>query len=87
MAESQDSKPSGEICDRECLRGFITQYLNAMIAHKPDSLPVASNVRFTEDCKEIKLGEGVWKNISRLRDYRMDILDVRQGTAFSYVVL
>ena len=25
-------------CDRECLRGTITQYLNAMVAHKPGSL-------------------------------------------------
>ena len=62
-------------CDRECLRGFITQYLDAMVAHKPDSLPVADGVKFTEDCKEIKLGEGIWKNFSGLTDYRRDILD------------
>jgi hypothetical protein len=74
-------------CDRECLRGFITQYLDAMIAHKPDSLPVAANVRFTEDCKEMKLGEGIWKNISRLTDYRRDILDVRDGVAVSFLVV
>jgi hypothetical protein len=74
-------------CDRECLRGFITQYLDAMIAHKPDSLPVAANVRFTEDCKDIKLGEGIWKNVSRLTDYRRDILDVRDGVAVSFLVV
>jgi hypothetical protein len=74
-------------CDRACLAGFVTQYLNAMIAHKPDSLPVASNVKFTEDCKEMKLGEGIWKNISRLREYRRDILDVRQGVAVSFNVV
>jgi hypothetical protein len=22
-------------CDRDCLRGFVTQYLNAMVAHNP----------------------------------------------------
>ncbi|MBN1566547.1 MAG: hypothetical protein JXA73_01785 [Acidobacteria bacterium] len=74
-------------CDRECLRGFITKYLDAMLAHKPDSLPVAANVRFTEDCKELKLGEGLWKNISRLTDYRRDILDVREGVAVSFLVV
>ena len=74
-------------CDRECLRGFITQYLDAMIAHKPDSLPVAANVRFTEDCKELKLGEGLWKNISGLTGYRRDILDVRDGVAVSFLVV
>ncbi len=38
-------------CDRECLKGFITKYLNAMIARKLDSLPLADTVRMTEDSK------------------------------------
>ncbi|MBN2242467.1 MAG: hypothetical protein JW793_07240 [Acidobacteria bacterium] len=78
--------PSND-CDRECLRGFVTQYLNALIARKPDSLPVAENVRFTEDCREMKLGEGIWKTISRLTGYRRDILDVREGVAVSFLVV
>jgi len=74
-------------CDRECLAGFVTQYMNAMVAHKPESLPVASDVKFTQDCKEMKLGEGEWKVISGLTDYRRDILDVPQGVAVSYLVI
>jgi hypothetical protein len=85
--EGQATKPLSAACDRQCLAGFVTQYLNAMIAHKPDSLPVASNLKFTEDCREIKLGEGIWKNISGLREYRRDILDVRQGVAVSFIVV
>jgi hypothetical protein len=61
--------------------------MNAMLAHKPESLPVAANVKFTEDCKEMKLGEGEWKVIAGLTDYRRDILDVRQGVAVSYLVI
>jgi hypothetical protein len=80
-------KPAGAACNRECLAGFVTQYTNAMIAHKPESLPVAANVKFTEDCKELKLGEGFWKTITRLTDYRRDILDVRQGVAVSFLVV
>ncbi len=78
---------SNSDCNRECLSGFVTKYLDAMIAHKPEALPLASNVRFTEDCKEMKLGEGIWKNISSLRSYRRDILDVRQGVAVSFLVV
>ena len=74
-------------CDRQCLAGFITRYMDAMIAHKPESLPVAANVKFTEDCKEMKLGEGEWKSISRLTGYRRDILDVREGVAVSFLVI
>jgi hypothetical protein len=86
-ADNPATKGSQGTCNRECLAGFITQYGNAMIAHKPEILPVASNVKFTEDCKELKLGEGIWKNISRLTDYRRDILDVRQGVAVSFLVV
>ena len=78
---------SSEICDRECLSGFITQYMDAMVARDPGRLPTAPNVKFTEDCKEIKLGEGEWKLITGLTDYRRDILDVREGVAVSYLVI
>ena len=74
-------------CDRDCLRGVITQYLDAMIAHNPAAAPVAPKVRFTEDIVEMKLGEGLWKNASKVRGYRQDILDVRQGVAASQVIV
>ena len=74
-------------CDRECLRGFITQYLDALVAHNPSALPLADKVRFTEDSMEMHLGDGLWKDASRIRAYRQDVLDVRQGVAASQVVL
>jgi hypothetical protein len=74
-------------CDRECLRGVITQYLNAMVAHKPGSLAVSDKFRFTEDTVTMKLGEGLWKNASGIGTYRQDILDVREGAAASQVIV
>ncbi len=74
-------------CDRECLRGTITQYLNAMAAHKPASLAVSDKLKFTEDTVTMKLGEGLWKNASGIGTYRQDILDVRQGVAASQVIV
>lgn len=74
-------------CDRECLRGFVTRYLDAMVAHNPGALPVAPNVRFTEDTVDMKLGEGLWKGASKIRPYRLDILDTAQGVAASQVVV
>jgi hypothetical protein len=85
-AGAADSKSAP--CDRECLRGFITQYLNALVAHKPADLPVADNVRFTEDTVAMQLGTSpLWKNASQLRPYRLDILDVRQGVAASQAIV
>jgi hypothetical protein len=74
-------------CDRECLRGFITQYLDALVAHNPGALPLDGKVRFTEDSVEMHLGDGLWKNASRVRAYRQDVLDARQGVAASQVVV
>jgi hypothetical protein len=74
-------------CDRECLAGFITQYLNAMVAHNAKSLSLAANVRFTEDTKTLPLGEGLWKGAAGLRPYRQDFLDVREGQAASHVIV
>ena len=50
---------SGKDCDRACLTRLITTYVDAMVAHTPESLPLAANVRFTEDMKELRLGEGM----------------------------
>ena len=85
FAHAADSKSA---CDRECLRGFVTQYLNALVAHKPADLPLASNVRFTEDTVEMKLGASpLWTNAARLRPYRLDILDTRQGVAAAQAIV
>jgi hypothetical protein len=84
LAESDIAKPS---CDRECLRGIMTKYLDAVIAHNPKGLPVAKNVRFTENCVDTKLGEGIWKTASKLTPYRMDIMDVKQGVVGTHSVI
>lgn len=74
-------------CDRDCLRGFVTQYLDAMAAHNPAALPVTANVKFTENNEEIALGEGMWRDFTKLTGYRRDILDVKEGVAVSFLVL
>ena len=74
-------------CDRNCLGNFVTQYLDAMAAHNPGTLPVTANVVFTENNEEMKLGEGMWQTFTKLAGYRRDILDVKQGVAVSFLVL
>jgi hypothetical protein len=92
------AEAAGE-CDRACLTDIVTQYHDALVAHAPDQLPTADSIRFTEDTVEMELGEGLWRTAERptdsmspgpLRDrppYRMDVLDVQQGTAVTYAVL
>lgn len=78
---------SAQTCNRECLGGMVTQYLNAMVAHNPAALPLAANARFTEDAVAMKLGEGLWKTASKIRPYRLDMLDVSQGVATTHVIV
>ena len=77
----------GAKCDRACLTDMMTRYLNAMVAHDPSALPVAPNVKFTEDTVQMKLGEGAWKTVTKLRPYRVDFIDVPQGVAAVHTVV
>jgi len=78
---------AAQTCDRSCLHNTITNYLNAVITHNPGSLPLAANVRFTEDTVERRLGEGLWNTATRMRSYRQEVLDVRLGVAGVYTVV
>ena len=46
-------------CDRACLTGMMTQFISALAAHDPSRLPMADNVRYTEDSRNARLGEGI----------------------------
>jgi hypothetical protein len=74
-------------CDRACLAGVMTAYLDSLVAHDPKKAPLAANVRFTEDAKELRVGEGLWKTASKLRPFRTDFLDVTTGTAAIHAVV
>jgi len=74
-------------CDRACLGNLITQYVDAIVAHDPSKLPVAKNVRFTEDSRELALGEGLWKTVTGRGGFRQDYLDVRKQIAATHVEL
>jgi hypothetical protein len=83
-----DSPPKNVSCDRSCLSGTITSYMDALLLHDPSKLPLAENVKFTEDYVQYKVGESqLWKGASRPRDYRQDFIDVREGVAGSHIML
>ncbi len=74
-------------CDRACLGGLITRYVDALVARDPSKLPLAADVRFTEDSKLLKLGEGLWKEPLRKGTFRQDYLDTSKHVAASHVQL
>ena len=75
-------------CDRECLRGKVTQLLYALLKHDVTGLPVAGTLRVTEDAVEKPLKNvGLVGTVTRLRGYRQDIIDERAGIAAAQVVV
>jgi hypothetical protein len=81
------SGKAAETCDRTCLKGFIDQYLAALVAHDPSKLPLAKTVRFTENTHDMKLGDGLWKDATKIEKFRQDIIDTTTHNAGSYFVV
>lgn len=77
----------GAKCDRACLADAITRYLDSLVAHDPKKAPLAAGARFTEDAQQLAVGEGLWKTASKVRPFRRDYLDERDGTAAVHAVV
>jgi hypothetical protein len=83
MPNGNASEASGaqSTCDYACLTGMVNQYLKALVAHDPGELPLAPNVRFTENTIPLKVGEALWGTISSVGDYRVYFADPQAGEA------
>ncbi|HET7923344.1 MAG TPA: hypothetical protein VFL30_00510, partial [Rhodanobacteraceae bacterium] len=57
------TKSRAASCDRACLEGWVDRYFAAVIADDPRAVPLAANVRFTENGQVLPVGEGLWKSM------------------------
>lgn len=74
-------------CDRQCLYGFLDQYLTALKVKDPSRLPLAKNFRYSENNVEMKIGDGVWGTITGLGDYNLRMADPANGAVGFYGVV
>jgi hypothetical protein len=75
---------ASDVCDRACLTGLTDQYLEALVAHDPQRLPLARVLRFTENGQELQLGDGLWGTASGRGKYKLYIVDPEDGQAGFY---
>ena len=66
-------------CDRACLEGFVDRYLDAVVNNNPAAVPLADNVRFTENGQRLMIGDGLWNTMKAKGGYRLFVADVPAG--------
>ena len=71
-------------CDRTCLEGYVSRYLDAMAAHDPGRLPWATHAHFTEDGQELHPGDGLWGTVSGVGHYKLIVADPEDGQVGFY---
>ena len=74
-------------CDESCLGGIMSRYLDALGRHAPADAPLASNVIATENEQFVAPGDGLWKTISGLGQYRHIFADAQAGSVAAFFAL
>src|SRR5271170_5746312 len=87
-ARAQSSAPPADYdpnfnydCHRACLNGYLDQVLAAMAAHDSSSLPLARDVKYTENGQLLKIGDGFWGTASGSPTYKIYADDPQAGQA------
>lgn len=72
--------------ERNYLIRMINLYLDSMIKNDFHALQVSPNIKFTENGKELALGQGVWNTISSI-NYRQYFVDPLEGQVAVFCVI
>ncbi|MGA8012118.1 MAG: hypothetical protein WB949_06810 [Candidatus Acidiferrales bacterium] len=85
-SSAQAASASGA-CDRQCLYGFLDQYLAALKAKDASRLPLARNFRYSENNVMMKFPDGVWGTVTGLGDYNLRTADPASGAVGCYGIV
>lgn len=66
-------------CNRACLEDVVNQYLAALVAHDPKRLPLSADVIYTENDQVIQPGDGFWKTVQGIGNYKHIFADPEFG--------
>jgi hypothetical protein len=59
------------------LESYVDRYLDAVIKHDPQSLPVTRNIKFTENGQKLEPGDGLWNTMTAKGTYRLFVTDTQ----------
>ena len=66
-------------CNRACLEDLVNQYLAAVVAHDPKRVPLSADVKYTENDQEMEVGDGFWKTVEGIGNYKHIFADPEFG--------
>jgi hypothetical protein len=67
------------VCDRTCLVQFADRYLDAIANRRPSLVPLAPDVRFTENGAELAIGDALWATADAVGENRLIFADPGSG--------
>ncbi|MGZ6012348.1 MAG: hypothetical protein ACXWK0_10960, partial [Caulobacteraceae bacterium] len=79
LALTAPAARAAEACGRDCLTRIADQYMDAMAAQKPDGLPWAPTVRYSENGVPMAIGDGLWGAISAHGKTALKVADPKTG--------
>ncbi len=80
-AQSEDTA-----CSRQNLKALVDKYFVALEAHDPSGLPLASDVKYTENGVDLAVGKGFWQTAGKTL-LRRDLIDTQTCGTHSNVVI
>ncbi len=81
QAAGEESAVPATSCLRDCLIGLLDQHMAALKAGDPSSLPVSSDLVFTENNVVLPLGSGLWKTVTDVDAHGLEVADKTTGHA------
>ena len=73
-------------CNRACLEGHVSTFLDALYANTPDAVPLARGVKISDNNRLVSLREAFWNDAAETA-YRWDIANPRLGDVATEVVI
>lgn len=88
MARPTEGVAPAPECDRACLEGFVTRYMDALVVRDAGRLPWAERVRISENNVMLPVGDGTW-NVAdaEQKSSRLIFADPQTGQAGYFGVI
>lgn len=81
---AEDPATAKERCDKACLESLAGRFMTALAGQRPQDVPWAKAVKFTENGVSIQVGEGIWGSIRGKSPTGLTIADASTGSVAWY---